>query len=70
MIINPLKNRIIWVFRRHPILYYIRFALICENVSLEISDKICFNSINKKKDVPEIFKVIFEEIHLKDKTDF
>ena len=70
MIINPLKNRIRWVFRRHPILYYIRFALICENVSLEISDKICFNSINKKKDVPEIFKVIFEEIHLKDKTDF
>lgn len=68
--IYPIKSKIRWVFRRHPILYYIRFALICENISLTKVDEICFNAINNKEDVPEIFNTVFKEINLNSKTDF
>ena len=66
---EQVKNKIKWAVRRHPVLYYMRFALICENISPEIDDKNCFNSINEKKHIAPLFKTTFNKIELKDQTD-
>lgn len=64
------KSKVKWIFRRHPILYYLRFALICENVEKELDQDNCFNSLNEKKDIAPIFLATFNNIDLSHKSDF
>ncbi len=47
-----------------------RFALICENISAEIDDSNCFNSLNIREDIAPIFESVFNEINLDAKSDF
>lgn len=70
MTLGHVKNKIKWAVRRHPILYYTRFALICENISAEIHDDNCFNSLNNKKDTAPLFGSTLREIDLHNKSDF
>lgn len=64
-----MRNKIKWAVRRHPILYYMRFALICENISAEIDDDNCFNALNDKADIAPLFDETFKEIELKSDSD-
>ena len=59
-----MKNKIKWAVRRHPILYYIRFALICKNIPADLDDENCFNSLNSKN------SNISETISTSIQTDF
>lgn len=66
---DQVQNKLKWAIRRHPVLYYIRFVLICENISTELDDDNCFNSLNFKKDIAPIFNKTYDEIDLNDKSD-
>ena len=44
-----------WYFRRHPLLYKIRFRLVSKNSSADHIESFTYNSINKKSDVPNIY---------------
>ena len=70
MILESVKNKIKWIVRRHPILYYMRFALICKNIPADLDDENCFNSLNFKKDVAPLFSSTLSEIDLLNKSDF
>ena len=67
--IDVVKNKVKWAIRRHPVLYYMRFAMICENISNDLKDSNCFNSLNDAADVAPIFQETFNEINLSGKTD-
>lgn len=56
-----LQRKIKWLLTRHPILYYIRFAIICRNAkpTEELPE---FGNFNQKKDVPEIFRRVNSEM--------
>ncbi len=70
MTLAHVKNKIKWAVRRHPILYYIRFALICKNIPADLDDENCFNSLNSKNDVAPIFTSTLSEMDLRNKSDF
>lgn len=69
MTLEQVKNKIRWALRRHPILYYMRFAMICENISAEVDDENCFNTLNDRKDIAPIFESTFNKIELGGKSD-
>lgn len=68
--IEIVKSKLKWVIRRHPVLYYLRFVMICENVAKDLKDSNCFNSLNNVADVAPIFKETFKRIDLEGKSDF
>ena len=43
--------------------------MICENISKDLKDSNCFNTLNKKEDVAPIFLQTFAKIELDGKTD-
>lgn len=48
-------KKIIWLFKRHPFLYYARFKLLSKTATVEQITKDCYNSINLKEDIPQLF---------------
>jgi len=44
-----------WYLRRHPVLYKIRFRLVSKNSSIAAIENFCYNDINKKENIPNIF---------------
>jgi len=55
------KN-ISWLFKRHPILYKMRFRLLSKNSSVSDIDGLCYNQFNAKADIPHIFYRINKDI--------
>jgi hypothetical protein len=59
--------------RRHPLLYKIRFRLVSKNSSMDRIENFCYNTMNKKTDIPnfyfELNNLIFPKIN-KDLSDF
>ncbi|CAM3368017.1 hypothetical protein FLLO111716_06605 [Flavobacterium longum] len=51
-----IRKKIKWLLTRHPLLYYIRFVLICRNYRGKIEDLPTFNDINKKEEVAPIYR--------------
>ena len=41
-----------WYLRRHPLLYQIRYSLVSKKVGVSRIENFCYNTINKKKDIP------------------
>lgn len=65
-----IKKKMIWIVRRHPILYYIRFILISKNRKQNCINNVgCFNDINKKEDVPQLFFEVNERIPFSEHQD-
>src|SRR5690606_28919251 len=58
------KKKIKWLLTRHPMLYYIRFMLICRNHKGKPEDLPTFNDFNKKEDVPRLYVEINDQIPL------
>jgi len=54
-----------WYFRRHPLLYKIRYQLVSKTVSQENIKNFCYNDSNQKNQIPPLFfeinKLIFVE---------
>lgn len=44
-----------WYFRRHPILYKIRFKLVSKTSTLEAIEKYCYNDHNSKDNIAPLF---------------
>jgi hypothetical protein len=44
-----------WYLRRHPLLYKIRFRLVSKSSSIDRIENICYNTINKKADIPNFY---------------
>lgn len=44
-----------WYFRRHPLLYNIRFKLVSKTSSFARTEDICYNTINSKNDIPIVY---------------
>ncbi|HLA55968.1 MAG TPA: transglutaminase domain-containing protein [Flavobacterium sp.] len=64
-----IKKRIKWLFLRHPLLYYIRFALICKNKKGNHPHLSAFNDINLKEDVHPLFFEVNNDIMLLPQMD-
>ncbi len=61
---QKLKGKLRWLFYRHPLLYYIRFYLYKRSYNKPLIDNECYNSYNKKEDIPEIFHTVNKSISL------
>lgn len=62
MNLNNIGKSVLWAFKRHPLLYYVRFGLICKNHKGSFSSLPTFNQINSTDDIPEIFMRINQKI--------
>jgi hypothetical protein len=61
MFVN-IKKRIHWFLSRHPIWYYIRFALLCKNHRGSDDALPVFNDRNRKQDVHPLFYEVSSRI--------
>lgn len=50
-----MSRSFIWYFRRHPLLYKIRFRLLSKRSSSDCIERFSYNDINKKTDIPKIY---------------
>ena len=50
-----MSRSLIWYFRRHPLLYKIRFNLLSKKTSFDKINRFCYNSLNKTTDIPNIY---------------
>ena len=57
-----ISKKIKWLLTRHPMLFYIRFAMICRNHKGRSEDLPTFNDINKKDDVAPVYFEINSQI--------
>lgn len=67
--LTAIKNKIKWVLKRHPLLYYTRFALIAKNHKAPISTLPIFSDWNKKEDVHPLFYEVNSKINLDPNAD-
>ena len=51
-------NKLIWAFKRHPLLYITRFKLLSKNSNIDEIVMNNYNQLNKKEDIPKYFHVI------------
>jgi hypothetical protein len=51
-----------WYFRRHSLLYKIRFKLVSKKSSFASMEDISYNSINPKNDIPSIYSKLNQSI--------
>lgn len=59
------KDKIKWIFKRHPLLYYSRYLLLAKNFKGKNSDDVgCYNDINAPTDVPQIYFETSEKMAL------
>lgn len=60
-----MSKPLIWYFRRHPLLYKIRYQIVSKSVAQENIENFCYNDINNKNKIPPLFfeinKLIFDE---------
>lgn len=64
------KEKISWMLRRHPMLYYFRYLMISVNFKGKSTDELgCFNDLNDVKDVPKIYFDLNPNIPLQPQTD-
>lgn len=64
-----IRQKIKWLLTRHPMLFYIRFLMICRNYKGSPADLPVFNDLNKKEDVPEIYRETDQKIPLDAEMD-
>ena len=69
MDVKSIKEKLQWILRRHPLLYYTRFALISENHKGDPSSLPAFNDINKKEDVHPLFFEANKQIAIQPEMD-
>ena len=61
-----------WYLRRHPLLYKIRYKLVSKKVAASTIENFCYNTINKKKDIPSLYFEFNQSIfgkNYKNRTD-
>lgn len=51
-------KKIRWTIKRHPFLYYARFKLLSKNVNKDKLGHYCYNTINKKRNIPKSFTIV------------
>lgn len=62
-----------WYFRRHPLLYKIRYRLVSKSATFDAVENFCYNDLNQKPNIPPLFfeinQLIFNGAR-KDLNDF
>lgn len=57
------KEKIKWMLKRHPLLYYSRYILLSKNFRGKDIDSVgCYNDINSKEDVPQLYFEVNSQI--------
>ena len=51
-----------WTLKRHPFLYVTRFRLLFKNSNEAAIDSCCYNTLNKKSDIPIYYHTVNSEI--------
>jgi len=62
-------KKLLWAFKRHPFLYISRFKLLSKNSRLEEISGCNYNSHNPKKQIPDYFKRINQDIFPKGRQE-
>ena len=55
-------KKVVWIIKRHPLLYYTRFKLLSKNSSIEEIEGHNYNLTNRKDDIPYCFFEINNQI--------
>ena len=64
------KEKMRWVFKRHPLLYYSRYILLSKNFNGKNPDAVgCYNDINDTKDIPQLYFEVNAKIPLSAEMD-
>ncbi|MFT4669805.1 MAG: hypothetical protein ACI9HJ_001379 [Ulvibacter sp.] len=50
-----MSTSLLWYFRRHSLLFKIRFKMVSRKSSLDRIENFCYNTINPKYDIPPIY---------------
>jgi hypothetical protein len=65
-----LKEKIKWVFKRHPLLYYSRYLLLSKNFKGKNPDDVgCYNDINKPSEVTPLYFEVNSKMNLAPQMD-
>ena len=60
-----LKKKLLWIIRRHPLLYYIRYTLLSKKHKFDFEEMEVFGDVNHVVDIPELFLEVNKQIGLK-----
>ncbi len=64
------KDKMIWMLKRHPLLYYSRYILLSKNFTGKNPDEAgCYNDLNAPQDIPELYSRINSQIPLNAEMD-
>ena len=55
-------NKLTWIIKRHPLLYYLRFKLLSKNSTIEKINSYSYNTLNIKESIPKLFYEINSKI--------
>jgi hypothetical protein len=66
---KSIKENLKWALKRHPLLYYIRFALISKNLQKKDSAIPTFNDLNPKQEAPELFYKVSKDLPMTPEMD-
>jgi hypothetical protein len=64
-----IRQKFKWLVTRHPMLYYVRFAMICKNYKGKTEALPTFADRNRKEDVAPVFLKVNSEIPLDNNGD-
>lgn len=59
---QKIKKKIVWIFKRHPLLYYTRFKLLSRNYNISDAFDSTYNKFNSKAEIPSCFYEVNTEI--------
>ena len=64
-----MSKPLLWYFRRHSLLFKIRFRMVSRKSSLDRIENFCYNAINPKYDIPPIYFQLNNMILAKPEAD-
>ena len=64
-----MNRSIKWYFRRHPLLYKIRFRLVSKNSTVNHIENFSYNNINSISEIPKIYFALNKLVFSKVKTE-
>jgi hypothetical protein len=70
ILMRKIRNKILLVLSRHPLLYYFRYLLLSKNAKADAVESMgCFNDINATEAVPDLYFEVNWRIKLSDGMD-
>jgi hypothetical protein len=67
--LDTIRKKMRWMLTRHPMLYYVRFMMVCRNFRGDPALLPAFGDLNRKEDMPALFFEVNKRIPLDHAAD-